>query len=321
VAPRGISVIAAKRDERSQEKKQREARAMSGPDKTRTIVREVATRFCRVQLVSADWQAPIEFEAETAEHYLQLSLLPQPKNGLACFPRLWGPHRFTPMGEMFFYPPGQVLHIRADCRHQEAIACIFTPDAAARYFDGAVEWTSSRLAAGLNIANTAIRNMLLRIAQEMRRPGFASDTYIEMMAGQMLIELTRYLLGIGQTEPGGGLSPWRLKLIDERLRDGGPLPTLSELADHCNLSVRHLTRAFRASRGRSIGDYIAEYRMERAKILLLSGVAVGSVSEEIGFTSANNFSVTFRRMTGESPREFKARRTLGKERSPLAIAH
>ncbi len=286
---------------------------MGRPNGTRTVAREVATRFCRVQLVSAEWDAPIEIAGETADHHLQLSLLPQPKNGTACFPRLWGPHRFMPMGEMFFYPPGQILHIRAECRHQEAIVCIFNPEAVAHYFDGAVEWTGSRLIAGLDIANTGMRNMLLRIAQEMRRPGFASEAYIELMAGQMLIDLTRYLLGIGQSETGGGLSPWRLKLIDERLRDGGLLPTLRELADRCNLSVRHLTRAFRASRGRSIGDYIAEYRMERAKSLLLSGVAVRTVSKEIGFTSANNFAVTFRRMTGESPREFKARRAFNKE--------
>jgi AraC family transcriptional regulator len=283
---------------------------------TRTVEREVATSVCRVQLVSTDWDAPIEIAAETVDHRLQLSLLPQTKGGTACFPRLWGPHRFTSVGEVFFYPAGQMLHIRAECERQESIVCIFRPEAVARFLDGTIQWTTNRLVAGLDIANAMIRNLLLRLAQEMRRPGYASETYVELIAGQMLIELSRYFLNVGQTEAGGGLSPWRLKLIDERLRDGAPIPTLTELADLCSLSVRHLTRAFRATRGRSIGDYIAEQRMERAKILLLSGVAVRSVSQQIGFSSPNNFSSAFRRMIGESPREFFVRSARAKGSSP-----
>jgi AraC family transcriptional regulator len=284
---------------------------------TRTLEREVATSICRVQLVSTDWNAPIEIAAETVDHRLQLSLLPQTKGGTACFPRLWGPHRFASVGEVFFYPAGQMLHVRAECKRQESIVCIFKPEMAARFLDSTIEWTTNRLVAGLDIANPAIRNLLLRLAQELRQPGHASDTYVELLAGQMLIELSRYFLNVGQTEAGGGLSPWRLKLIDERLREDGPVPTLTELAELCNLSVRHLTRAFRATRGRSIGDYIAEQRMERAKVLLLSGIAVRAVSQQIGFNSPNNFSSAFRRMSGESPREFVMRSARAKGPSPV----
>ena len=38
----------------------------------------------------------------------------------------------------------------------------------------------------------------------------------------------------------------------------GPLPSLAELAELCALSVRQLTRGFRASRGCSLGEHIAQ---------------------------------------------------------------
>jgi AraC family transcriptional regulator len=274
---------------------------------SRTIEAEVTTGICRAQLVRADWNEPIEVSGETFEHYLQLSLLPHAKNGLACFPLLWGPRRFAPVGEIFFYPAGQLIHVRSECQHQQSIVCTFDPAAVTKFFDHTMQWTEGRLIAGLDIADAVIRSLLFRIGQEMLMPGFASETFVELMAGQVLIEVSRYIFNVGHSEAGGGLSPWRMKLIDERLRDGASQPTLGELAELCRLSVRHLTRAFRASRGRSIGDYIAEHRMERAKMLLSSGLAVKSVAQQMGFTSSNNFTAAFRRMTGECPREFMVR--------------
>src|SRR3546814_18606710 len=67
------------------------------------------------------------------------------------------------------------------------------------------------------------------------------------------IELARYCERINDVQSGGGLSSWRLRLIDERLHEGRDAPTLTELAELCKLSVRQLTRGFRASRGCSIG--------------------------------------------------------------------
>jgi AraC family transcriptional regulator len=273
----------------------------------RTVEAEVATGICRAQLVRADWSEPIEVSGETSEHHLQLSLLPHARNGLACFPRLWGPHRFKPVGEIFFYPAGQLIHVKSECQHQQSIACTFDPPAVTKFLDNTMQWTEGRLVAGLDIANAAIRSLLFRIGQEMLMPGFASETFVELMAGQVLIEVSRYIFNVGPSDAGGGLSPWRMKLIDERLRDGASQPALSELAELCKLSVRHLTRAFRATRGRSIGEYIAEHRLERAKMLLSSGLAVKCVAQQMGFTSANNFTAAFRRMTGECPREFMVR--------------
>ena len=236
----------------------------------KTIKSEVITALGCVQLVWAEWDGPIEIRGTASEHHLQLSLLPQPENGLACYPRIWDPRRFVPVGEIFFYPAGELIHVRSTCRRQHSVACSFAPDAVARLLGQDLRWSDIQLGAGLDIANATVRSLLFRIGQEIRTLGFASDICVELMLGQVLVEVVRHLLEIEQRDAGGGLSPWRIRLIDERLCDGDTQPSLGELAAMCQLSVRHLTRAFRASRGRSIGDYIAEHRAERAKMLLLS---------------------------------------------------
>src|SRR3546814_2063878 len=52
------------------------------------------------------------------------------------------------------------------------------------------------------------------------------------------IELARYCERINDVQSGGGLSSWRLRLIDERLHEVRDAPTLTELAELCKLSVR-----------------------------------------------------------------------------------
>jgi AraC family transcriptional regulator len=105
----------------------------------------------------------------------------------------------------------------------------------------------------------------------------------------------------------GGLAAWRLRLIDERLREIRAAPTLEELAKLCNLSVRQLTRGFRASRGRSIGEHVAQCRIENAKRLLATDESVKAIAYSLGFSSPSSFSFAFRRATGETPREFRQR--------------
>jgi AraC family transcriptional regulator len=127
------------------------------------------------------------------------------------------------------------------------------------------------------------------------------------MAAQVAIELSRHLAQIEERRQRAGLSSWCLKRIDERLEDGSGPPTLAELAALCNMSVRHLTRAFRLSRGQSVGTYIAEQRIDHAKRLLALGQRVKSVAHAAGFTAASNFAAAFLRATGETPRQYRQR--------------
>ena len=60
-----------------------------------------------------------------------------------------------------------------------------------------------------------------------------------------------------------------------------------------------------AARGKSIGQYVEEARIETAKRLLLNGDTIKSIAFTMGFASASSFSFAFRRATGRAPKEFR----------------
>src|SRR3546814_10190950 len=126
---------------------------------------------------------------------------------------------------------------------------------------------------------------------------------VDLMAAQAAIGRARQLLGLGDGVAVGGLAVWQLRRIDERIA-GDPLPpSLNELAQLCGISPRHLTRAFRASRGCSIGEHLAAHRIEQSRQMLAAGSGVKAVAYTLGFTAPSNFAAAFRRATGESPRQ------------------
>ena len=212
-------------------------------------------------------------------------------------------------GRIFFVPANQRLHFKSNCRQQKSIVCDFDPQAVDTWFERNLEWTEVQLRNMLNIGNNRISNLLHQIGEEVSNPGFASDTLIELMSSQVIVELARHLQNIDEDKIKGGLSPWRLSLIEQRLGDVAKQPSLTELADLCGLSVRHMTRAFRNSTGLSIGSYIAEKRSEHAKRLIASGMSIKSVAYTMGFSAPSNFTAAFTRTTGETPRQYRQRVT------------
>jgi len=276
-----------------------------------TVDAEVRVPVATAQLVRFHIDGPADnvMTDKESSYWLDLCLTPRPRNARACYREHWGPHRFERIGNVFMRPPRETMQARSDggFTHQASVLCHLSPEPLRQWFDGDLEWTDRRLEASLDIPDVNVRGLLLRLAQELRNPGFASEMLVELIAAQMAIELSRYCTAIKDGPASGGLAPWRLRLIDERLREVGEAPTLSELASLCNLSVRQLTRGFRASKGRSIGDHVAHCRMDNAKRLLATDQSVKAIAYSLGFASPSSFSFAFRRSTGETPREFRQR--------------
>jgi AraC family transcriptional regulator len=252
------------------------------------------------------WDAPIDQCGAADHHHLELSLLPRSGEPRGCFPDHWGPHRFEPIGDIFLLPAAQRFHARSQCRQQASLMCHFDPVAVDEWFAGGATWNGRRLRSGLDIGSGRVRQLMSAIADELRSPGFASETMVELLAAQTMIELSRHLLG-HEPARSGGLAHWRLRRIDARLADEPAPPSLHELAELCGVSVRQLTRAFRVSRGCSIGEYLAAHRIDRAKQMLVAGDSVKAVAYTMGFTAPSNFAAAFRRATGVSPRQYQQR--------------
>ena len=278
-----------------------------GPLTEVTVEQVLTTRVATAELTRYDFGVVDELVRDDTAFRLDLALTPRPHNTRARFCSQWGPHRFEPVGRLFLQPMGQTMHFRTDGGRQDALLCKFEPDLVREWLGDDITWSEQRLDASLDISSANVRNLMWRLAQEMRNPGFASALMTELIAGQVIIELGRYCAAISDASTAGGLPPWRLRLIDERLAAACEPPSLSALAGLCNLSVRQLTRGFRASRGCSIGDYIAQSRIDAAKRLLAGGQSIKVIASSMGFASASSFSYAFRRAAGMTPREFRNR--------------
>ncbi len=281
-----------------------------------TVDAELSVPSATIQVVRIDLDAPGENFVRRDIYWLDLAVTPRPANARVCFQDHWAPHRFEPLGRVFMAPPDELMRVKGDGGSQVSILCLLQRDMFQRWLGQELEWTERRLEATLSVPSEEVQQLLLRLGQEARNPGFASHAYSEAMAVQIAIELNRYYLALDKDCSAGGLAPWRLKMIEERLREVRSPPTLTELAALCGLSIRQLTRGFRVSRECSIGDYIARTRIDNAKRLLGSGESVKSIAFSMGFGSPSGFCYAFRRATGSTPRQYRMQLTATAARRP-----
>lgn len=271
-----------------------------------TFDAEVDVSVATAQLARFDVTGPADhLRGEEDRYRLDLSLTPRPRNSRARYCNRWSPSRFERIGSVFVMPPGEPVHAKSDVGTvQTSVLCNLRPEPMREWFDGDLRWSDRRLEASLDIRDPQMRNLLLRLAKELRDPGFASNMFVELVSAQIAVELARYCTSIQEGPLRGGLAPWRLRLIDDRLREVREPPTLPELAQLCSISVRQLTRGFRKSRGISIGEFVATSQLDHAKQMLRAGESAKTIAYTLGFASPSSFCYSFRRATGETPGQF-----------------
>jgi AraC family transcriptional regulator len=107
----------------------------------------------------------------------------------------------------------------------------------------------------------------------------------------------------------GGLSPTALRRAIERLRsDSDTDVSLAALASDAGLSRFHFCRAFKESTGLSPHAWLRQYRLEQAMAMLRDpNASVVSVAAALGYASQTAFAAAFRRLTGETPSNWRRR--------------
>lgn len=249
--------------------------------------------------VSGDW-----YSADV--HYFDMSLIPRPAASRGCFADVFAEHQTY--GKVFVAPAGYRLNGEGADGPQHSLnvfvrAHPLFPDEVMLGDD-----LAPLLRDCLRFRSDPARQILERIAAEVAAPRFASEILVEGLGMTLLAEAARLLeTRAGNLKRKGGLPLWRIKLIDERIRDGDVLPSTAELADLCGLSRRQLTRAFREETGRTITSFVQELIVERAKRLLSeTDLSIGAIANQVGFANPAAFSYAFRRETGQTPRAFRS---------------
>lgn len=80
----------------------------------------------------------------------------------------------------------------------------------------------------------------------------------------------------------------------------------NEIAAKFFLAPEYLSKMYKKQTGKSLKEYISEYRIEQAKILLKKGeMMVSDVAEAVGFDNFTYFSTTFKKYTGMTPNQYR----------------
>lgn len=93
------------------------------------------------------------------------------------------------------------------------------------------------------------------------------------------------------------------KYIQSRFQE--PL-SLDAAARAVNASTRHFCKVFKQATGITFTDYLARVRVEKAKHLLNNpNLRVSEIAFETGFESISQFNRSFRRITGQTPTQYR----------------
>jgi AraC family transcriptional regulator len=136
-----------------------------------------------------------------------------------------------------------------------------------------------------------------------------SNTYLEAIANVLAHELSGSKAASDQSSHTnrGGLAGWQMRAvatyIDEHLDQQVSLLALAQLV---RLSPFHFCRAFKQSFNASPHRYHVQRRVEQAKVLLSNrGMSITEVGLSVGYPCPGSFSIAFRKITGQTPSEFR----------------
>lgn len=97
-----------------------------------------------------------------------------------------------------------------------------------------------------------------------------------------------------------------VQVHDFLLENIGQRYTIEELSERFLINRTTLKTSFKAQYGASIGAYMKNKRMERARELLcLTDASVGSIAQDVGYSSGSKFTTAFREYTGMLPKDYR----------------
>lgn len=270
---------------------------------------------------SAGLQIPIEL--------LRLSALRKRDPGISTPTRLdfhilqfvtRGSGRHWLDGEPVELRPGEVLHIRPSQVHwfdggagHEAFLLLFLPEAAPDA--GALESLNLHLTAPLTCTPDEFElllGLLRKFERLQSKPGAIRPGHVgPWLLGAIIAAIADLLPQPHVGEQGSERGPLRLVHAFERLLEAhhASQRNLAWYVARLNTTARTLHRACQAVRGLSPKRLLdARIGLEAKRKLMLSADTVEAIAFSLGFSESTNFVKFFKRVSGQTPEEFRRTR-------------
>lgn len=195
-------------------------------------------------------------------------------------------------GTFFTHQPGRDHWIRND--RQGSQFCI-----------GISGCNSDRIPFGVFKTTEGTENIISRIMSEAESDNPFKGDYIDMLAGQLSIEILR----ISQKPEGSGGLPYHAdaakKIIDSRFDER---ISIGEIASSLFISPDYLRQLFRETFGESPMHYLIRRRIEFACHQLSDGQSsLSDIAAKCGIGNPYYFSRIFRKVTGVPPSVYRER--------------
>lgn len=242
-------------------------------------------------------------------YFFDVALGPRP----TCIGTLLGPGTCDPpktLSRIMVVPPGQKVRSGSCAGLFRSMRCVLDAKMIDRILQRKAEWHEKSVRHAFRLSGGQIEWLLLKMYREVREARFASSNMVQAFAEALCVEVIRQfqLDRVPLSERVGKLAPWRMRLLRDRIFADAPVPSLAELAQLCDLTVRHLNRAFRAETGQTLGKFVEAAMIERARTLLHETEApIGEIARSLGFATSGSFAHAFRRITGLLPSEVERR--------------
>ena len=152
-----------------------------------------------------------------------------------------------------------------------------------------------------------LHGFFMQAAEEFRQKQDTGD----LLLRSLLMAAFALLLqnGLAETENAAPKKALRSYLVIEpALRciknEYGRVMTVEELAKLCNVSKHYFCRVFKSITGKSVMEYLRDFRLRVANVLLTStDRSISDIAACCGFDSSNYFSRCYRKCYGHSPRQ------------------
>ena len=84
-----------------------------------------------------------------------------------------------------------------------------------------------------------------------------------------------------------------------------PNLNLNQICEFLNISTSRFSSIFKEATGKTFVEALTNIRMERAKVLLRqTSLKNYEIAEKVGFSDPHYFSISFKKMTGKTPKEY-----------------